>query len=108
VKLYSNTLTLAQVRDAVPAGCNGETIGIRTPRVRTNGWTVRLTKPGGTHYTNTGTHGAGAEKAASWDDHGVWMARLYELDPEMRVAHYTSAEDFHEQTKEAYRVSSAA
>lgn len=67
MKLYSNTLTLAQVRDAVPQGCSVETIAIPGARVRRNGWTVRLTKPGGTRWTNTGTSGAGPDRAASWE-----------------------------------------
>lgn len=47
----------------------------------------------------------GSEKAATWDEWGVVIAALYDIDPDAIIGHYTSRADFVAQTqREAERV----
>ena len=119
MKIYSNTLTSGDLNAAISAA-NQHTqrdpdnpfhgsIGfercrsLARPRVRARGWDVLLHRTGSTMHFNTGMHGAGEDGAASWDDWGWFLAALYEQDPGMRAAYYTSAEDFHRSTGNAFR-----
>lgn len=101
MRLYSDTLTGGDLYAAVPDGCTLDTIAIGRPRTRKHGWQARLTRPGSNRRTNTGTHGAGEERAATYQDHGVWMARLFEIDPDAKITQYDGREDFERQTRKA-------
>ncbi len=75
-------------------------------RKRRSSWVVRLCSDGtpdidGTprrFTTQTGTHGAGYERAASWSDWGRFLAALFEIDQEAVCGNYASADDFHAKT----------
>jgi hypothetical protein len=110
VKLYSNILTAADLGAALPDGVSIEVVALRSPRISSRGWHVSLSYLAGTRHKNSGKHGAKTwdDPAASWDQHGQWMARLYERDPDMRVAHYNNAEDFHRKTGNKYAEAVAA
>lgn len=104
MKIYSDTLTLSDLHNTVcqVGGIYLDSIeSIDRPRVRQNGWIVQ-TSGSGNRWKNTGTMGASQEKAASFDQHGRWFARLYELDPSARIAIYQGDEDFHEKTQGRY------
>jgi hypothetical protein len=59
------------------------------------GYEVYLEGLGGRHKR----HRNGREgKAATWDDYGVWMARLFAIDPNARIAHYNGYDQFIEYT----------
>jgi hypothetical protein len=114
MKVYSNTLTINdlnvaahEVRDATgDALYVGDAITIPRARVRRNGFNVRLTNFDSRRARNTGTHGGarGDDPAASWDDYGRWIARLFVRDPSARIAHYDGAADFHAKTNNKYNV----
>lgn len=104
MKLYSDHLELDDLHACLPCGCELEALRIARPRVRTRGWTVRLTAVSGARWTNTGTHGAGYDKAATWDQYGEWMAGLFDIDPHARIAFYDGRADFHRQTRDQYVV----
>lgn len=90
---------------ALPAGIGFETFKpmLGTPRVRRFAWDVRLTREGSRRAFNTGKHGASRDRgAASWDDYGVWIARLYDRDPLARIGPYSSRENFHAKTHGNY------
>ena len=107
MKLYSDTLDSQRLAAAARAeGLYLELASMSRPRKRARGWTVRLSNPSSRRHRNSGTHGAATwelDPPASWDDHGRWMARLYDLDPGMVVAEYDGAADFHRATRGAFK-----
>lgn len=110
MKLYSDTLTVRQLGDATPNGVFLEAEPITAPRVRSQGWKVTLSCFDNRRSKNSGTHGAATWKApaATWDQHGEWMATLFGLDPNMRVAHYDGVADFHRKTDDKYKTTEGA
>ena len=104
MKVYSDTITRADLFDCLPGDVSAEVIEIRHARKRAHGFTVSLEGIGDRHYRrkNGGNYGASSPgvMAATWDDHGVWMARLYELDPDALIADYAGRDDFERQTRE--------
>lgn len=114
MKIYSDTLERTDLYKALGEVGGREdnwpslylsAITIQRPRIRSCGWNVRLEalRDSG-HFRNTGTHGAEqGVRAVSWDEHGEWMARLFEIDPNARIANYDGREDFHRQTEDKYR-----
>jgi hypothetical protein len=48
----------------------------------------------GRRYANSGTKGAGTDKAATWHEWGAFIAELYHRDPDALIGHYGSARDF--------------
>ncbi len=40
--------------------------------------------------------------AATYDEHGFWMAELFRVDPDAIIAYYDGVDDFNRQTKGAY------
>ena len=79
-------------------------VPIRHPRVRKNGWEIRLTGSS-TRHRNSGTHGAATWESApaTWDEHGVWMAHLFAIDPRARIADYDGADAFHNYTDHKFQ-----
>ena len=66
---------------------------IKRPRKRAKGWQVYLT--GSSPYRSQATE----YPAATWDEHGIWMHRLFQLDPNAVIARYDGLDDFMETTK---------
>jgi hypothetical protein len=103
MKVYSDTLTRDDMLDALPKGVSlDECEPIQNPRVRTHGWNVRLRRWGSSRHVNSGNYGAGEQGAASWDDHGWWMAELFERDPSARIANWDGRESFNVGTEYRY------
>lgn len=110
MKVYSETLTMADLHSACPDGIelmDGAVLIDKRSR-RFEG--VRLCSPVARKISkrrpNTGTWGADrAHYCATWDEHGAWMAELFERDPSARImgyADYRDREDFHQQTGGMY------
>ena len=57
---------------------------------------------------NSGQSGAAGGKAATYDEWGFWLARLFEYDPAAVMSYYKSRDDFHRATRNAYRVTQEA
>lgn len=104
MKLYSDVLTPDNIHAAAPAGVGVELVAIRRARLRAHGWIVSLSDWNSNRHKNSGQHGAATWKApaASWDQHGEWMAALYAIDPAMQVGPYKDADDFERQTGGKY------
>jgi hypothetical protein len=112
MKIYSDTLTAGEVRMAA-TDVNGSRLGgqigfetfepMQSPRKRRRGWNVRLYRIGSQRHFNTGTHGAGDQGAADWDDYGAFLAALYEKDSRAVAGYYTGRENFHRSTDGKYR-----
>lgn len=54
-------------------------------------------------FKNSGWTGADTVYAATYDEWGWFIAQLFEVDPDAIFGNYKGVEDFHEQTKNAYR-----
>lgn len=116
MKVWSKTLTRMDLEDAAARvnrefpGCAlylGEGLSLHEgPRVRRfDGVTLR--SHFGIHKPNPGTGGGGwnGELAASWTEHGWWMARVFERDPDAivrGVIKYDGAQHFHEATSSRF------
>jgi len=80
-------------------------------RSRARGFTVKLAAEPqkGRRRRNTGNYGAEdggypiQVAAATYDEHGRWMAELFERDPDAIITYYSGRDDFHEQTDGKYR-----
>lgn len=105
MKVYSDSLERGDLWEALPeVSLYLEAVTIKRPRTRSRGWTVRLEALRNSgHYRNSGQYGAEGTRAATWDEHGEWMARLFEKDPNAKITYYDGAEDFHAQTAGKYR-----
>jgi hypothetical protein len=102
MKIHSDTLTLQDVLSAVPSGCyladpgekfQGYTnVGIEGSRKRERGYVVRIS--GSSSYMMQRL----PEKAATWDEWGIFIAAIFAHDPKAICGHYKSLKDFIEQT----------
>ena len=76
------------------------------PKGYANGFEIFLTgsSPYAAAHQDT-VHGGQYEKAATWDEWGIVIDKLYAIDPSARIGHYTDRSDFIEQTaKERDRI----
>lgn len=109
MKIYGE-LSFDAIREAAAAeGIQTAVQFIKRSRVRKHGWNVTSWCIGGRRWKNTGYCGASALRAASWDQHGRWFARLFKFDPNaviVAAARYEGAEDFHTKTGGKYRLTS--
>lgn len=106
MRIYSNTLTPADLHRAsmgLPLYC-WEVAPLARPKLRKQGWRVKVLGYS-RRQTNSGNHGASGESSASWDDHGRWFARIFDLDPMALVvasARYDGRAEFHVKTGNKY------
>ena len=112
MKVRSNIITRATVgRAVIDAGVNF----IDTNALEGHYEPIREFKPKGYAYgfefflTGSSPYAAahqsyqgGGEKAATWDEWGVVIDRLYSVDPNARIGHYTSRADFLAQTRDEH------
>jgi hypothetical protein len=116
VKLYTNKLTMSDLHRALPNGLtlldrdmggkhDPELIdGPRSRRfinVRLASWEPR--GKGMNYRLTTGGQGSWSCHAwnATWHEHGIWMTRLFDMDPWLRIVGLHTWEnrmDFHERT----------
>lgn len=110
MKVYSDVLTSEDLRETLPTQVGFDRIQrIGRPRVRKNGWDVRLTGSSPRHR-NSGQYGAATwadTPPATWDEHGAWFANLFTVDPNAVVANYRGSEDFHKATRYKYDASTS-
>lgn len=114
--LYTNTLTRNDLHDALPHpielldsshGWKHDPTLHEGPRSR-KFVHVRLCSPyprgkGKRFVLTSGSYGSHALEAwnATWDEHGIWMTRLFDIDPHLRITgsnEYNGRSDFHHQT----------
>lgn len=95
VILHSDTLTEAQILAAVrQAGAYAERLTTHRSRSRTVAFDLVLSGDS-PRPANSGTRGANAHKAASWDQWGIVLAAMYSRDPHLVTPYYADAEQFH-------------
>jgi hypothetical protein len=109
VKIHSDTLDYIDIRGAVPDGCylavfdrkgfGRTTCGEEGSRARARGFVVRLS--GSSNYNMAKLD----DKAATWDEWGIFINELFKLDPDALIGHYPTRDNFIEQTqREAERI----
>ena len=70
-----------------------------TPRSYQFGYEVFLTGSSPYAAAHQSYQGYG-EKAATWDEWGLFIEALYEIDPAARIGHYTGRENFRQVTRD--------
>lgn len=98
MKIHSDILTSADIYRATAdlTGVYAEAV-TKGSRSRKNGVEFSLT--GTSHRRpNTGQRGAGDDYAATWDEWGIVLGRLFEADPNMTCTYYTDRDDFNFKT----------
>jgi hypothetical protein len=98
MRIHSDKLTTDDLYLCTPCGVHAEVMTIGRPRKRLRGWNVGLWSEHGTRSRNSGQYGAGTDKAASWDEWGLWMNALYAIDPDALIGPYKSLPHFREVT----------
>lgn len=111
MRVHSRTITERDLYAAVPQGCylkqpseHGSRSHGRAFECALRGAAYRHTR-----RPNSGQYGADRDEyAATYDDWGHWIARLFEIDPDAKMTYYRDRDDFHAQTDNAYRIGVAA
>jgi hypothetical protein len=113
MKIYTNNLTEADVRGAFAKaredGADIYAVGLRTwqPRDYSRGIEVFAESLHGKYATGhrpVGSYPLDCEpRAASWDDWGLVMAYLFNIDPHARIGFYDSEADFVEKVRKYRR-----
>lgn len=106
MKIHSDILTPQDILASVPDSCYlapfdqpgfGRTrIGMVGSRSRENGFIVRLAGSSRYHMRSL------PHKSATWDEWGIFIAALYELDDDALIGHYGGHENFIADTKAAF------
>lgn len=104
MRLHSDTLTERDLYAALPDGVHAN-ITQKGSRKRARAFEVTLyvLDKDDLHrrYGNSGGYGASTDVAATWDEWGIWMARLYVLDQEALIGWYHDPAHFVAQTLRA-------
>lgn len=99
MRIHSDTLTAIQIHSLVPVTAYVGKLSRHGSRKRDHAFEVNL---GGSGKTG-GQWGQQNGKAATWDEWGMFLAALYEADPEAVTPYYTDADDFHHVTGDRFR-----
>ena len=106
VKVHTNTLLPADLINAAPdPTVEVIVVAQQGSRSHARAYDVTLRGVGARHSRrpNSGHQGAAPGKAATYDDWGWWLARLYDIDPSVKAGGYHGREDFHAQTEGKFR-----
>lgn len=106
MKIHSDTLTAADIRSFVPDGCylagfyhRGDvwtSIAEEGSRSREFGFVVRLSGSSKSVMQRL------PDKAATWDEWGIFIAAIFDADPDAICGWYKSREDFIAKTCDKY------
>lgn len=98
MKIHSDILTSADIYRATSdlSGVYAEAV-TKGSRSRKAGIEFSLTGTS-SRRPNSGRSGAGDDYAATWDEWGIVLGRLFALDPNATCTYYKDADDFHFKT----------
>ncbi|MGO1566441.1 MAG: hypothetical protein ACTHXC_00325 [Brachybacterium sp.] len=103
MRLHTDKISASDLLEATRDHLPGVHVKLAThgSRTRTQGFEVRL--EGNGHPVNSGNRGAGDTRGATWDEWGVVIARLFDVDPDAlwgsnKYPVYQSRGAFHVQT----------
>jgi hypothetical protein len=121
MRIHSDVLTPSRLVEAIDAAgldiaVHLDSCSVHKSRKRARGIEFRLgaTERVGTlkgeritrRPRNTGKYGAeqagGHLYAATYDEHGEWMARLFDADPDAIIGYYDGRDHFHAETRYQY------
>lgn len=106
MRIYSDSLTDADLNDSLAAVAHYLYFRLLWPiggtRLRSRCWGFKLGSRASNRHENTGKWGAGDDYAASWDEHGHFIAQLFARDPAARVGPYDGIDAFTLATKGKY------
>lgn len=98
MRIHTNTLTAEDIYDAArAAGAVVETCFRHGSRTHDHAYELKLTG-NSRRRPNGGSYGAGDDYAATWDQWGVVLGLLFDIDPEMKTTYDKTAGDFHFRT----------
>lgn len=106
MRLHTNTITESDVHQAVE-NLLGVYATVTRHGSRSHDHALEIRLEGNGYLTNTGNGGAGATEGATWDEWGVMIARLYEIDPDAlwgsaKYPVYRDVYHFHERTYDRF------
>lgn len=103
MKIRTNA-TADQVRAAArEARVSFERFDVTGSRTHAHTFDVLLLGHTSNRRPNSGYRGAGDEYAATWDEWGIFLARIFDADPTTRATYYDDAEHFHWVTGDRFR-----
>lgn len=102
MRIHSNTLTHNAIWRATN-GLSGVYATVTEHGSHSHARAFEVSLEGNGYRKNTGTSGAGEEIGATWDEWGVFLARLFEIDPHalcgsVKNPVYKDAASFHYRT----------
>src|SRR6478609_11159459 len=87
MRLHADTLTASDIYNAARIARADVEVTRHNSRSRGHAFNVTLT--GESRYTtNTGSYGAGRDRAATWDQWGVFLSVLFDKDPTLASPYY--------------------
>lgn len=93
MRIHTDTLTYSSVYDAANrARVNCDTLARHGSRSREHAFEIILSGESRRHQNG------GENKAATWDQWGVFLGILWRLDPNLKVPYYKDLGDFHFRT----------
>lgn len=119
MKIHANWISPNDIhqalRSAIEARLIDETVGFVqfTPdgsRSHRNAWLIQLgtydniLRDGGKRTRKGGVNDAGRLYAATYQEWGWLIAALFSLEHDAKIGHYDNADDFHEKTKNQFRL----
>ena len=107
MKIHSNIITEQDIREAVPQGCylaghynrdgiDWASVHVEGSRSHERGFTVRLSG------SSKSTMQRLPDKAATWDEWGIFIDRLFTIDPDAKIGWYADRDDFISKTRDEY------
>ena len=99
MRIHSNTLTEQNIRDAV-ALLPGVAVSVTSHGSRSHAAAFEVSLTGNGYRKNTGTHGAGDDLGATWDEWGAFLSAVFDEDPEalagsVKYPTYRNGYEFH-------------
>lgn len=101
MRIHTDNLTATHLYSAALISRARLDLTMHGSKSRARAFEVRLTGES-RRRPNSGTRGAGDDYAATWDQWGVFLAVLFEADPDMVVPYYASPEDYAAQTGDRF------
>lgn len=102
MRIHSDVLKFSDIHDAARiARVDVVKLSDHGSRRRSQAFDVKL-EGESRRRPNGGSSGAGSGYAATWDQWGVFLAVLFERDPEMLTPYYTDAENFADRTADRF------
>lgn len=106
MRIHTDKLTASDLTGNLPDGCSINIMN-HGSQSRDHAFEVQLRGWGSRHNRrpNSGKRGGSNSEgmfAATYSDWGHWLAKLFEIDPEMSATYYKNCKDFHKQTFGVY------